>query len=56
MEKYVYTPLHIKVGEAVWTKDRKPGLSIKKPDHNFYDVVALEDVVAQVYEILGIKK
>lgn len=56
MNKYVYTPLNIKIGEAVWTKDKKPGLRIKRPNHNLYDVVELENVVRQVCDILGIHR
>ena len=53
--KKVLSPRSVLVGNPVWTSDHKPGIRVKKPQHNFYDVVSLEEIERQVYEALGIK-
>ena len=53
--KKIHSPRGILFGEADWTSDHKPGVRVKKPQHNFYDVVSLEEIERQVYEALGIK-
>ena len=53
--KKVLSPRGIHLGDAAWTSDHKPGVIVKKTQHNFYDVVYVNEIERQVYEVLGIK-
>ena len=53
--KKVWPQRRILLGDVVWTSDHKPGVIVKKPQHNFYDVVSVNEIERQVYEVLGIK-
>ena len=53
--KKIQSPRGILFGDATWTSDHKPGIRVKTPQHNFYDVISVEEIVRQVYDALGIK-